>query len=79
MAAQVAAGFIIYRTVYGDRWDLIAWNMYGDPTEYAIIIAANPNVPISPVLPQGLDVAVPLIVSGSQAAATLQPWQRLTS
>lgn len=65
--------FAPYTTGPADRWDLIAWRAYGDPTQIAPIIAANPTVAISPVLPQGITVFCPLITPPAPAANTL-PW-----
>jgi phage tail protein X len=44
-----APQFIQHLTYAGDRWDLLAWQYYGDPTNYSIIVMANPGVPIEPV------------------------------
>jgi len=44
--------FIVHVTTAGERWDLLAWQYYGDPTDYSPIIMANPNVPIEPVFDQ---------------------------
>lgn len=65
--------FAPYTTGPADRWDLIAWRAYGDPTQIAPIIAANPTVAISPVLPQGITVFCPLIAAGG-ASGTGLPW-----
>jgi phage tail protein X len=62
----------------GDRWDLLAWEYYGDATAYERIVAANPAIPILPILPSGLTVMIPV---QDAAAATvtpegLPPWKR---
>jgi phage tail protein X len=49
-----APQFIPYTTKAGDRWDLLAWRFYGDPTQYSVIIQANPAIPIEAVFEQGL-------------------------
>ena len=42
--------FYNYVTKDNDRWDLIAYKFYNDPTKYEIIIQANPEVDIAPIL-----------------------------
>jgi phage tail protein X len=65
---------IPYTTVAGDRWDLLAWLYYGDPTNYQPIIDANPYIGISPVLPQGLKIFIPIIAAPAPATNKLPPW-----
>lgn len=76
------SGFIDYVTKPGDRWDLIAYAMYGDPTRYGEIIDANraayvglglPAIP--PVLEAGLALRVP-ILDASPLAVDAPPWRR---
>ncbi|MDZ4379176.1 MAG: tail protein X [Xanthomonadaceae bacterium] len=66
--------FLVHVTVDGERWDQIAYAYYGDPLGYERVIAANPDVALTPTLPAGLLLLVPLI---EQAALTqgLPPWQ----
>jgi len=66
-----------YVTREGDRWDLLAWHFYADPHRYEPLIAANPQVPISPILEAGLLLAIPVLeaVAASDPAA-LPPWKR---
>ena len=45
----------------GDRWDLLAWEYYGDATQYERIIAANNQVMIDPILPSGIIINIPVI------------------
>lgn len=64
-------------TTEGDRWDTIAYGYYGDPMMYEPIIAANPGIPIVPVLPSGLKLRVPVIdTTGTIPAEELPPWKR---
>lgn len=53
--------FIEYTTVTNDRWDLIAYKMYGDASLYEQIIRANPEVLVTPVLPPGLVLNIPVL------------------
>jgi phage tail protein X len=45
----------------GDRWDLLAWEYYGDATQYEGIIAANNQVMIDPILPSGIIINIPVL------------------
>lgn len=70
------AEFIEVITTDGDRWDLIAYRCYGNALAFERIIAANPDIPIRPVLPAGLRILVPVIDAPSSLAASLPPWKR---
>ncbi|HUC16986.1 MAG TPA: tail protein X [Acetobacteraceae bacterium] len=65
--------FVAIVTGPADRWDTIAFKAYGDPTKVSTLILANPTVPISPVLPQGITIFCPLIPAPGPAAGTT-PW-----
>jgi len=69
--------YLRHRTQDGDRWDLLAWRYYGSATDYERIIAANPGAPISPVLPGGIELRIP-VVERSAVIGTeeLPPWER---
>lgn len=60
----------------GDRWDLLAWRYYGDPTKFAPIVMANPGIPIDPVLLGGLAIIIPVLQTTSAIATDLPPWKR---
>lgn len=68
--------FILHTTRAGERWDLLAWQYYGDPTEYSPIIMANPNIPIEPVFDAGLAIAVPILQKSAVVTVDLPPWKR---
>lgn len=54
--------YLIHQTREGDRWDLIAYQYYGDPLAYPVLTRANPTVdPTSGILPGGLDLRVPIL------------------
>ena len=60
----------------GDRWDLLAWEYYGDPTGYERIIAANPSVAIAPILPGGIKILIPVLEEAETATTEgLPPWK----
>ena len=66
--------FIPHITSAGERWDLLAWRFYGDPTEYSPIIMANPNVPIEPVFEPGITIYIP-VVNQPATPVSLPPWK----
>jgi phage tail protein X len=68
--------FILHVTAAGERWDLLAWQYYGDATLYSPIIMANPSVPIVPVFEAGLSVAIPILLVQQAQTANLPPWSR---
>ena len=65
-----------YVTKEADRWDLIAYEFYGNPKKYEVIIAANPDIPITPILESGLIIKIPEIDDSSENAniEDLPPW-----
>jgi phage tail protein X len=65
-----------YITQAGDRWDTIAWNFYGDPTEIAPLIAANPAVPLYPVFDAGIALMIPIIVQPADTSSDLPLWRQ---
>ena len=66
-------------TSSGDRWDLLAWTYYGDPTLFGPMVMANPDIPIEPVLESGLVLIIPVLQNASTGSADLPPWKRVTS
>lgn len=67
-------------TLEGERWDTIAWNYYGDATAYGAIIEANPAASITPTLPAGVVLLIPILTLDAQAAqqstSDLPPWKQ---
>ncbi len=70
------AQFIVHVTTAGQRWDLLAWQYYGDATEYSPIIMANPAVAIAPVFDAGTIVTIPILAKIPASNADLPPWRR---
>jgi phage tail protein X len=70
-----APQFIQHLTQAGEPWDLLAWQYYGDATNYSIIIMANPGVPIEPVFESGISLAIPIIQQQSVLISDLPPWK----
>lgn len=69
------AQFILHITKAGERWDLLAWRYYGDPTGYNPLIMANPNVVIDPVFDAGITIAVPIVQKRTLVSVDLPPWK----
>ncbi|KJZ61717.1 tail protein X [Pseudomonas fluorescens] len=67
--------FITHVTTEGERWDQLAWRYYGDAHRYLPIVQANPQVPITAILPSGLTLAIP-ILEPVTSAQDLPPWMR---
>lgn len=65
-----------YITKEGDRWDLIAYEFYGDPYMYEPIVVANPEVSLVPVLPSGIKLKVP-VIDLKETIEELPPWKRI--
>ena len=57
----------------GERWDAIAYKMYGDSTLIEDLIQYNPGIPISDYVAQGAQVFVPLITPVSSTTSST-PW-----
>jgi len=65
---------ITYLVKQNDRWDTIAYEMYGDPYKYEIIIKANPQYLGSPYPPAGAKLQIPIIEEEIEETITA-PWQ----
>jgi phage tail protein X len=72
----VATQFIRHTTAAGERWDLLAWNYYGDPTLFSAIIMANPLIPIEPAFEAGIPVRIPILQVNPVRTNDLPPWKR---
>jgi hypothetical protein len=70
--------FITHITSAGERWDLLAWQYYGDATLFSPIIQTNPQIPIEAVFEAGLIIGVPLLMVNPavKETADLPPWKR---
>ena len=69
------AQYIVHITKAGERWDLLAWRYYGDPTDYQMIIMANPGIAIEPVFDSGISLAVPIVQKSALVSVDLPPWK----
>jgi len=70
-------GFVQYTTKQGDRWDLIAYEAYGDVTKMQIIMDANPAVALTPLIPAGTVLNIPVVEEEEAITLSqLPPWKR---
>ena len=69
------SAYLEHVTSDNERWDLLAWKYYGDPTRYEPIILANPSVPIEPVLPPGIKLMIPVLDSAQVPEVEPAPWK----
>lgn len=62
----------------GMRWDTVSQNAYGNPALYSDIIAANPKVPITPKLPGGTVLNIPILEENTVQTSKelLPPWKQ---
>jgi len=67
-----------YITKPGDRWDLISFKAYGTIERMGDIIRANPDIPRSDVLPEGLVLQIPIIPVATVETdlSLLPPWKQ---
>ena len=72
---MLQAQFLAHVTVSGERWDLLAWTYYGDPSLYSPIIMANPTIAIEPTFEAGLQIAIPLLQVSQSVTTNLPPWK----
>lgn len=68
--------FTSYTTVGGERWDTVAFKAYGDALLFPTIAAANPDVPLYDVLPQGVRLLIPVLNQAESDVNNLPPWKR---
>lgn len=68
--------FTEYITVGGERWDTVAYKAYGDATLFPTICAANPDVTLYDVLPQGIRLLIPVLAPAETDVNLLPPWKR---
>lgn len=70
--------FIQYKTRDGQRWDSIAYDAYGDPFAYEIILMANTQYIGLATPPGGVVLRLPVIEQrpATVPASSLPPWKR---
>lgn len=67
--------YYTYITKDNDRWDLISYKYYTNPTLYETIINANPDVEITPTLKAGIKLKIPVIKTSDEITTDLPPWR----
>lgn len=67
-----------YTVQDGERWDTISYKAYGRADLAHVIIAANPNVPITARLMGGTVLDIPILedTAVKTDAELLPPWKR---
>jgi phage tail protein X len=79
--------FTTYTTTGGETWTVLSFLAYGSLQVYLdgvevdgqkVIAAANPDLPITPLLPGGLVIKIPALTSGQNTIDTslLPSWKR---
>ncbi len=68
--------FYTYITRQNDRWDLIAYEYYNNALLYEQIIKANPDIEITPVLKEGIQIKVPVLQEETTIQFELPPWKQ---
>jgi len=63
-----------YITKQNDRWDLLSWKFYNDPYLYEPLLLENPQVSGYLVLPEGLQIEIPIVEDDSVQGIN-PPWQ----
>ena len=78
----MAKEYFEHITKIGERWDLIAYDYYGDATLIKPLLLANPHlvgipdVPAPLVFDAGLTLRVPVLPEEEVTAVQLPPWKR---
>lgn len=65
-------------TKYGDRWDLLAYDLLGDAALVKELMAVNPEVVSihEDYLPEGIEIVVPTVyVESEQITKVKAPWK----
>ncbi len=68
--------FTEYKTKENDRWDLIAFDAYGDVNRMVDIMDANPDVKAVDVLPSGFTLRIPILEPAVLDSVLQPPWKR---
>lgn len=66
--------YLTHITNEGQRWDAIAHYYYADVSKMGLLIEENPHAPITPTLPAGLQLRIPVIGQQNEAFG-LPPWK----
>ena len=71
--------YVEHKAQAGERWDDIAYQYYGNCFQVNEIIDANPHIGISPFLPEGETIIVPILEKSNKQSTneSLPVWQQL--
>jgi len=76
----MATRFRRITTGVADRWDLVAYRAYGDPTMIEPIVRANPGLAVNGIVPATLppmvELRVPILPEPTVRPDRLPPWKR---
>lgn len=64
-----------YTTKQGDRWDTIAYREYGNCFKFAPLIMNNPTVAISPLIPTGTKLIIPVFEEKEEKEEGMPIWK----
>ena len=64
-----------YNSQPNDRWDTIAYEFYGDCYNFSPLLEANPSVAISPFIPAGTELIIP-VLDITEQNQDLPPWKQ---
>lgn len=72
----IATKLVKYPVEPGEFWSSVAYKAYGDETKTDPIIAANPRVPVTMRIPQGVILYIPVFEEEDTTipAEQLPPW-----
>lgn len=61
---------------YGDRWDLLAYDLLGDAALAPALMAANPHLAEAIHIPEGAEIVIPEnLPAAPQISSIKPPWQ----
>lgn len=66
----------IHITTQGERWDSIAYDLWGEERLMHHLVAANPDHIDVLVFPAGVRLTVPAGITRADATAEVPPWRR---
>lgn len=71
--------YIEHKAQAGERWDDLAYRYYGNCFQVNEIIDANPQIGISPFLPEGETIIIPILEETTKQTnnENLPIWQKL--
>lgn len=72
------AEYYYYTVKTNERWDNISAMAYGVANKAHLIIVANPNIPLSPLAPEGMEIKIPILetVDVSISSENLPLWKQ---